>query len=206
MVTRNCHSLYPANTIDCGADWNRYGGLPTYNFRGAHYASKYVAFHPWELIDRNLHLLPTLPAQELSLFNHYVRQPGHPSWHDTVWQTLFNPTGPITSPGHIFPLTDVGGYLETGANTMTAGDLTTDLTNVPPGTTPPAVMPPIPSFTTIQHSLQTGKPARYVHRTLITDANAETNVITALICHADGAKPHAVCARPVISHLQKHIK
>jgi hypothetical protein len=96
-----------------------------------------------------------------------------------------------------FPLLAVGNYLSTGNNVAIWEDL---------GTRANAVVP----FSTIQESLKAGKPISVNSigppASLITDFNAETNVITAFICHADGLRPSKVCGRAVIKKIFKHIK
>jgi hypothetical protein len=57
----------------------------------------------------------------------------------------------------------------------------------------------------VQGSLATGKPANGIEQSLIPNINAEANVMTALICHADGSKPKSVCGRPVIKSLLRHV-
>lgn len=52
------------------------------------------------------------------------------------------------------------------------------------------------SFDTIQHGLKGGS-----SQAATTDINAEANVLTGLICHADGMKPGAACNRPTIQHI-----
>jgi hypothetical protein len=49
------------------------------------------------------------------------------------------------------------------------------------------------SFTSLQRTLQYGASSP-----IVTDINAETNAITAFLCHANGMRPGAVCGRPVI--------
>jgi len=61
-------------------------------------------------------------------------------------------------------------------------------------------------FAAVQQSLMTGRAQGGAPATLVPDYNAETNVITARICAADGLQPHAVCARPVIRTILTALK
>ena len=65
---------------------------------------------------------------------------------------------------------------------------------------------PYLSFAQVQQTLRTGKSVGGAPDTLVSDTNAETNIITALICHADGRKPAKVCNRAVIRSMLKHVK
>jgi hypothetical protein len=58
------------------------------------------------------------------------------------------------------------------------------------------------SFSTVQHALQRGNEAN----ALVPAINAEANSITALICHADGMRPHSACNRPVIRGIVSHLR
>jgi len=61
-------------------------------------------------------------------------------------------------------------------------------------------------FAAVQQSLMTGRAQGGAPATLVPDYNAETNVITAPICAADGLKPHTVCGRPVIRRILTALK
>jgi hypothetical protein len=110
-----------------------------------------------------------------------------------LWQTIHNEG---SSPRQ-FPLLAVGNYLSTGDNVAIWADLATPTNSVVP-------------FSTIQQSLQLGRPVVVNSigppASLITDYNAEANVITAFMCHVDGLKPSKVCGRAVIKKILKHIK
>jgi hypothetical protein len=41
---------------------------------------------------------------------------------------------------------------------------------------------------------------------VVEDVNAEANIITALICHADGERSSNVCKRPTVEAILKHVK
>jgi hypothetical protein len=195
VVTHNCAVTYLYKKLDCGARLNAYGGAASFDFRRARYRSKHVSLSAAELIDHNLRLEAQnrLSRTQLTLFSRYVRPSGYSSWHDSVW---YDAAGgpPLTEPSRHFPLVAVGGYVETGANVAMNSDLTrTDGSRSL-------------TFSEVEHTLQTGQPAGGVPNTLVSDTNAEANIITALICHADGRKPAKVCNRPVIRSMLKHVK
>lgn len=168
-------------------------GLATFDWSHAVYHSRYLAFVHKDLIDQNLRMRAKLSPLERSLFNRYVARSGFNNYHDTVWHTAVDrPT--YQDGSRQFPLLAVGRYVETVSNLAIPGDL-----NSSTGRT---VLP----FAAVQQSLMTGRAEGGAPATLVPDYNAETNVITALICAADGLKPHAVCARPVIRHILTALK
>ncbi|GAC1636728.1 MAG: hypothetical protein NVS4B2_25300 [Chloroflexota bacterium] len=57
------------------------------------------------------------------------------------------------------------------------------------------------SFGTVQNALQRGASSN----PLVPAINAETNSLTAFICHADGMRPHSVCDRPAIRQIVAHL-
>ena len=65
---------------------------------------------------------------------------------------------------------------------------------------------PTRPFADIQQSLATGHPVDGLPASLIPDVNTAANIITALICHADGKKPTSVCGRPVIRAILRSVK
>ncbi|HEX6506117.1 MAG TPA: hypothetical protein VF221_00645 [Chloroflexota bacterium] len=165
--------------------------LATFDWQHARYTSRYLVFVYRELIDGNGRVRQPLSPLELSLVKRYAALPGYSSWHDTVWQTAENAQ---ESSSRHFPLLLVDGYLETGAEVAIPGDLSEKSGDH------------ALSFATVQDSLRTGKPIGQTPGTLIPDFNAEANIITALICHADGKKPASVCGRPAIKAILKHVK
>jgi hypothetical protein len=125
----------------------------------------------------------------VSLFNRYLRAAGPQDWFSAVWNVASG--GGLT--GSRFPLVDVGGYLQTYVGQFTPADLeSVSQQNVP--------------FGTIQRSLQTGRLTHGESPSLLADANSEANLLTALICHADGSRPRSVCSRPTILSMTKVIK
>jgi hypothetical protein len=95
------------------------------------------------------------------------------------------------------PLIAVGNYLQTASQIINGGDFQ--------GPAGPQNQPgPYLAFGTIQSALASAKDPP--DNTLVEDVNAEANVITALICHADNLQPKKVCGRAVIKKLLKHVK
>jgi len=171
-------------------------GGATFDWSHAVYHSRYLAFVHKDLIDQNLRMHGKLSPLERSLFIKYVALPGFNGYHDTVWHTAvdehsFEGTLHLS---HRFPLLAIGRSVETGSNVAISGDL-----NSSTGRT---ILP----FAAVQQSLMTGHAQGGAPEALVPDYNAETNVITALICAADGSKPHAVCGRPVIRHILTALK
>lgn len=171
------------------------GGFPTFDWTHAVYRSPYVSFVHKDLIDGELMVHNDLTPLERALFARYVRQPGATDWNQALLNAAVNNTeyASLQFAGHQFPLVMIGGYLETAAQVAIPGDVMHSVfrSQVPL------------SFRTVQASLRQGKPVHGAPLTLITDYNAEANIITALICHADGSRPRSVCARSPIPQLIK---
>jgi len=171
-------------------------GLATFDWSHAVYHSRYLTFVHNDLIDQNLRMRAKLSPLERSLFIKYVALPGFNNYHDTVWHTAADQNSVEASLhfSHRFPLLAIGRSVETDSNVAIWGDL-----NSSTGRT---VLP----FAAVQQSLMTGRAQGGAPATLVPDYNAETNVITARICAADGLQPHAVCARPVIRTILTALK
>jgi len=183
-IARGC-AYWTTTTREC-VQYKGIQGYPTFDLGHARYSSRYLVLTDKELMDQAGHVQQPLTPLELSLFDRYAAVPGSSSWHDTVWRTAMG--------GSEFPLILVGGYLETNANLAIPGDLT-----------PSTSVVPLP-FSTIQQSLQRGRAIGKAPYSLVPDFNAESNVITALICHADHLQPKSVCSRPPIRTIPKHVK
>jgi len=171
-------------------------GLATFDWSHAVYHSRYLAFAHQDLIDQNLRMRAKLSPLERSLFNRYVALPGFNNYHDTVWHTAVDThtVQTLQTPLRRFPLLAVGRSVETVSNVAISGDL-----NSSTGRT---VLP----FAAVQQSLMKGRAEGGAPATLVPDYNAETNVIIAMICAADGLQPHTVCARPVIRTILSALK
>ena len=110
------------------------------------------------------------------------------------------------------PLVMIGGYAQT-CPTVPATSYDFKIPGTPPTPCPTAYCSGPnsgfgvnASFPEVQESLLAGKATAGLPQSLITDVNAETNILIALICHADGKKPGSVCNRSVIKKLLKHVK
>jgi hypothetical protein len=202
--------------------------IPTFDFTHARYRSRYLTFASKDLIrstgvapgDYKDRLFQPLTSAENAVFARYARFRGQPycsktsaSGHITLYQCskpidfLLATIFPYSSslPARTLPLVAIGHYLQTVSQDVSPSDLT-DLT---PNTPPPgqivysgvtAGMP----FDTVRQSLAQGKdPAQ---SSLVENVNAEANIITALICHADGEKPASVCDRSAIKMILKHVR
>jgi len=198
VVTRRCsyHNGLPGSQAQCEPAVMRgfVTGVATYDWSHAVYHSRYVVFVHKDLIDQNLQMRQTLTPLERSLFTRYVAFTGFSNWHDTVWHTAVDDqSGGNQSPRQQFPLVVISRYLQSNAQVAIYGDLADVMgrVNLP--------------FATIQQSLQKGRPQDHAEPSLITDYNAEANLLTAFICHADGSRPAQVCHRSVIRSILKLI-
>ncbi len=198
VVTRSCsyHNGLPGTQAQCDPAVMRgfVTGVATYDWSHAVYHSRYLVFVHKDLIDQNLQMRQTLTPLERSLFTRYVAFTGFSNWHDTVWHTAVDDrSGGNQSPRQQFPLVVISRYLQSNAQVAIFGDLAdvAGRVNLP--------------FATIQQSLQKGRPQDHAEPSLITDYNAEANLLTAFICHADGLRPAQVCHRPVIRSILKLI-
>ncbi len=196
--------------------------LPTPDWTHARYVSRYVAFRVRDMLDTKGHVFQPLNSVETKLFNRYVRQAtGNSAAAIGASINTFYISAPtLNSTSHLFPLLSIGGYLQTVTQSPFVGDL---VPNPQSSEGPPPRSNELPfvyylqplSFDTVRRALATGKtpsaPAFYYEPatsfpSLVPDINAEANVITALICHADGRKPASVCTRPIITQLLRNVK
>jgi hypothetical protein len=91
-------------------------------------------------------------------------------------------------------LVSIGGYLRATYGVAISGDLTPNTSVIPL------------SFSAVQDSLRRGKAVGGATYSLVPDVNAEANVLTAFMCHADGKRPGSVCNRSVIKTVLRHVK
>ncbi len=185
--------------------------LATPDWTRAHYFSPYVVFRHRDVIDGRGRLFQMLDSVESGLFDRYVRQqPGNSA--GAVGSSIFTYPS-LGVPQHYFPLLSVDGYLQTVTQTSFSGDMAPPLSGSDTegaGSGPGAKGLPATyyfrplSFNAVRDALITGKapsvPAYYnlaasTFPSLVSDVNGEANIITALICHADGKKPANVCGR-----------
>ncbi len=159
--------------------------ISTIDWNGARFSSRYVTFVHKDLTRFDPSTDTNKPYQKLGpieerLYKRYAKVPKN------------------SLPGG--PLIVIGDYEQYVSQIPLDGDFR----GLPgPQNQPGQPGPPL-SFATIQTALMTGKDPP--QSTLVEDTNAEANVITTLICHADGGKPGSVCSRPVIKKLLKHVR
>lgn len=85
-------------------------------------------------------------------------------------------------PGGGIPLVAVGGYAQSGS-----GYQPSEIDGM--------------SFAAVQHALQTNSTAGFAG-----SINAEANVLTALICHADGNQPSRACGVSAVRQIERSIR
>jgi hypothetical protein len=221
-VDRTCITLHRGNMNGQSCS------IPTFYFSHVHYRSRYLTFTSKDLVrstgiapgDFKDRLFQLLTLQENAVFARYARFKGQPycsktsaSGHITLYHcskpidyilaTIFPDT--TSPPSRTLPLVAVGHYLQTVSQDVGPSDLT----NLVPNTPPPGrivysgVTEGLP-FDTVRQALATGKDPQ--GSLLVEHVNAEANIITALICHADGKKPASACDRPVIKTILKSVR
>jgi hypothetical protein len=103
--------------------------------------------------------------------------------------------------GRGLPLRSVSGYLKIRSDAVYPLDFEIDVAaTTPTGEDRITGM----SFTSIQNALRTGVDPK--GSAVVEHVNAEANIITALICHANGERPSSVCKRPTVESILKHVK
>jgi hypothetical protein len=160
---------------------------PSFNLDSARYQSRYVMFVYADLFNAEGKCGHRLPPDEMAFLwhaglNYYRPDPAHPCDHLLDY-------GP---PKINVPVVLVGGYMQEQLNLFSSADLRT-----------PDLSTGL-SFDQVQQSLAQGN--NPPGTTLVQDLNAETSVISAIICHADGRKPAAVCNRDGVRQTLKHVK
>jgi hypothetical protein len=182
---------YCVGTNQCFSN-DKSPGYATFNLDHARYTSRYLSFVHRDLIDRDLHVQTNFSSVETSLIQQYLRRyltAPSSGWTDFAWQESTLPPE-----NHGLPLVSIGGYLRVAYGVALSGDLTPNTSVIPL------------SFSVVQASLRGGKATGGATYSLVPDVNAEANVLTALMCHADGKRPSSVCGRPVIKTILKHVK
>jgi hypothetical protein len=193
---------------------------PSFDLSHARFSSRYVSFVSKDLVrtvNSNDRQFQALNSTETALYNTYVQFRGHPkcfkipspnhivyypcSTYVARVDAAINSTGLRT-----LPLIAVGGYLQTVSQDLSSTDLTRTIAVTPPPRviTSIAVNQGLP-FETVRQSLATSHDPPSLSN-LVEHVNAEANIITALICHADGKRPSSVCNRSVIKTILKHAK
>jgi hypothetical protein len=168
-------------------------------------------------VNNNERRFQALNPTESALYNKYVRFRGRPKCFE------------IPFPGHVvsypcssyeeyvtaainstklraLPLVTIGGYLQTVPRDLSSTDLTRSiaLTSLLGAVSSIGINQGLP-FETVRQVLATNHDPPGVN-TLVEHVNAEANIITALICHADGKRHASVCNRSVIETILKHVK
>jgi len=180
-------------------------GVPTYDFTHAAYRSRYITFihrdlQGWDQKNRaNMSPpLQRLNAGETSLLRRYGEvglSPAATSFPAGVSKLAYRLR--YMSP----PMELVGGYVLNGAYPA-YGSMVPGLGGCYGYYIEPA---PEPAFGKIQQAVLAGY-RNHSDRPYVFDIDVETNVITALICHADKRRPASACDRRVIVGIMKHIK
>ncbi len=176
----------------------------TFNWVHARYHSRYLAFDHVDLLDQNGQAYQRPSKRALALYNRYVRDrhPQHPPNLKTdPYAALSTILSLMGAPR--FPLVAIGDYVQTSSQVVISGDFEEVLSGpqtAQGSTTRYSGLP----FDSIRSALASGTDPKSTH--LVEDVNAEANIITALICHADGSKPAKVCHRPTIKQILKSVK
>jgi hypothetical protein len=179
--------------------------VPTFNWSRATYRSRYVDFVHKDLLDDRGKNFQRLTPDELSLYNHFSRASGNTIRHDRYGAEATALWGRFAGRG--FPLLVVGRYVQVGTDVVVEGDFEEVVVGrrpVPSATPLPQSLSGLP-FASVHGALVAGRSPPSA-QSLVPDINAEANIITALICHADGKRPASVCNRPSIKAILKRVK
>jgi hypothetical protein len=212
-------TTYPSGT---GSPYvGRWCSAPTYDFSHARYHSKYVSFSNNDIlryIGEKAKLFQRLGTTAHRIFTRYVKYRGTPQCTRSVaGQIQLYPCKGLLHAleesafgggARTLPLIDVGGYVQTVSQDLDHGAFARQ-DQVDAATPLPAGHQLIEehelTFNQIQRALMSGhEPAPTSN--LVAAINAEANIITALICHADGGRPSSVCGRPVVKQIAKYVK
>jgi hypothetical protein len=189
--TQNCEGI-TTQTVKCFSPSAFDRGYAILDLAHARYTSRYLSFRHKDLTDLALHVQTKFSPIEMSLIQTYVRRylnPPPSTWADFAWQESIQP-----SENRGLPLVSIGGYLRVDSGVALSGDLVPTTSAIP-----------LP-FSAVHDSLQSGKAVGGAPYSLVPDVNAEANVLTALMCHADGKKPASICNRSVIRTVLKRMK
>lgn len=159
-------------------------GPATPNITRASYASGYVVFDHKDLLDVRQKRLQSLSPTEHRIFMRfaYRKSPkGHSADAPNPYWTIMGPRWPVVV---------VGDFVETSPLGPVA-DLE-DWQGRPY------------SFQQIQRALQQNDVQHF--GSAVGPINAEANIISALICYQDREQPAAICGRPFIRSLLKHVR
>ncbi len=196
---------------NCGVDPGLKANVcsdPTYDWLHARYRSKYIQFVHKDLLTSDGLPLQRLSPAELGLYNRYARRSG--GYRTGIYRDPYNAAWTVevsgSDPRHL-PLVLIGDYLQTVSQLLGAGDFEQGVDAPPPtvqGGVQTVGVTGLP-FDTVRRALATGR-SPHAAEFLVSDVNAEANIMTALMCHADGRKPSNVCNRPTIKQILKQVK
>lgn len=196
---------------------------PTFDFSHARYTSKYLTFASVDLIrytggDAPVRFQKMSPV-EAHLYDKYVRYKGKPvcarrlpsgqyrSYHCRAFVDYVSAAISYPNSARTLPLVAIGHYLQTVSQVTQSSDFSSTVavasTPAPNGQIPSGGYSSGLSFTVVQEALISGHDPPLTH--LVEDVNAEANIMTAIICHADHNRPGKVCHRAAIKQILKHV-
>ncbi|HVB04908.1 MAG TPA: DUF929 family protein [Acidimicrobiales bacterium] len=144
--------------------------VPTFSFLGATYSSPYVAFTPYEYLDRDKNPLQSVPKQVNDL---YAKYDGSASGKAAA------PFNPSSSAG--IPFLDIGNKYVSSGDPQALAAIAQALSGGGPGAAEVAS-----SLTDPTSGIGPGIGAKYFI--------SEANYLSAAICALDGGKPASVCS------------
>jgi hypothetical protein len=175
--------------------------IGTYDWSRATYESKYVQFAHSDLLDVDGRAFQRLKGTSLKLYKRYSRVQG-PSGEDP-----YDATATVLSFAtnlRKLPLVAVGGYVQTVSQVVVQGDFEELVTGQAGAGTPPPQVESGIAFDSIRSKIVSKQQSGDASTAMAVDA--EANIITALICHADKTRPKTVCSTPFIRAILKHVK
>jgi len=175
----------------------------TFDWSNVRYTSRYLSFSHRDLlkqVDTKVTLYQRMTPTELALFQRYTKPYcGNRSASGCLfWMDITR----------VLPIVAIGDYVQLGVRLMSHGDLAVPLptpTNAGSITDLGEGGETGLTFDQLRTALIAGKEPQPFMETEV-DVNAEANVITALICHADSKRPASVCGRPTIKAILKSVK
>ncbi len=173
----------------------------TFDISQAQYRSRYITLDHRDLLNANLHLYQPMSVPERRLYEAYARAAptGLRYDPDRIISTLDNYN--VTQ--RTFPLIYIQGYAQTVSQVVISGDFDEPLVVTPTPHVGFEFAKPL-SFDAVRSALVTGKDP--FGTKLVEDVDTETNILTALICHATHVQPRSVCSRSAIKTILHHVK
>lgn len=150
--------------------------VPTYDLSHVHYSSSYVTFRHVVMQARRYGPHTHLSPREMALLNRVYRLP-------TVQSDRYIPLPAVVAGRYGWH----GPWLEAWPLAVL---------QVPMHLLSPR------SFDDVQRDWQKGDRGPY----WVSEGNQYVNIVTAIICHEDGGRPHSVCLRHAIRYTQSKIK